>query len=1237
MNLFEMTLQRGASGRWPVVVEQTTPGTFLPVRTEGALELDLPEFKTRLACRVSPLGYGTLLGQALFRDDVRDAFVQALAKSGDRLHVLLFVEAEDLRGLRWERLCAPLDGRWQFLSLDQRVPFCLYLPSVTDRRFPPVGRLDLRALVLAASPAGLGRYNLAAFDPKAAVEGVRAALGGIPSAVLGAAEGAVGPPTIDALCERITAEAFTLLHVVCHGRFQSGEGETILYLAGADGQVEPVTGTRLLERLGKLRGARGLPQFAFLSSCESAAPEAGGPLASLAQRLVRELGMPAVVAMTEPVTVATAQALAGAFYRRLREHGEVDRALSEACAGLAERHDIHVPVLYSRLGGRPLFSDSHERPLTVAEIRQGLGRAHDLIDQRAPVWQQGQATQTTPVYPEQADRVRRTLHAEYAELTPEARRDREEALDGLSNLCNEAIERTFPELALGKEPPPYDGRCPFRGLYAFRAEDQEFFFGREGLVQRLQERLAEGHFLAVLGPSGSGKSSLVLAGLVPALQRREKDLQVAYMTPGGNPREALEAVLQAPDRASLLVVDQFEELFTLCTDHPQRSAFLDRLLNPREPLRVVLTMRADFWGECAPYRGLKELMQKRQELIPPMDAGELRRAMEMQAAKVGLRFEADLSNTILGDVQGEPGAMPLLQHALLELWKRRHGRWLRAEEYRRVGGVKMAITETAEAVYRDLPADKQGRMRDLFVRLTRLDDDSVQGEDRRDARRRVTMEELVPAGSDPAATRALVASLADARLVVTGTNKVSGQDEVEVAHEALIRYWPRLAHWLDADRSGLRLREGIRRGALEWDHSGRDDSFLVHRGKRLEDVEALVDRQTPPLNGLEQAYVAACVAVRERERTQTRAPGPQRGAEDYQTLDLRVFPPEGQDAYPVELNMLGGPTYPRGILRLDRDRLRAAEVDSRDYGRALGRALFADESVTQAYQELFAAARHGDKKVRLRLRLDPPELQGLFWELLHYPRAGGWEPMTVTPTIPFSRHVPARVWNRPAGTDERPLRVLAVIASPGNSDDYGLAHLPAEDRSKLHRLLDGLSGTSITYLESQTPARPTFSRLAQELSKGYHVVHILCHAAFHAQRHETTLGLEGDDGTVARVRTESLVERTRALASSPLLFFLAGAETAPLGHALVAEGSVPAAVAMNGPVTLASVMHFTEQFYARLMDHGTVDLAMNEARAAIQDGPDWGSPVLFSRSENQLFEALRRTGADANRDSAAKG
>ncbi|MCP4374825.1 MAG: hypothetical protein GY794_01390, partial [bacterium] len=422
-------------------------------------------------------------------------------------------------------------------------------------------------------------------------------------------------------------------------------------------------------------------------------------------------------------------------------------------------------------------------PLTNKEIGFGLSRLEEFLTTRAPVLEQK--------FSDQAVILRKSLPTDHEELTETARKEREKALAQVNGICSEALDISFNALALGKEPPTYDERCPFQGLYPFREDDREFFFGREVLVQKLHEKLEQNRFLAVLGPSGSGKSSVVLAGLSPILHE-ERQLKMAYLTPGSDPLSQLETVLAKVDETSaVLMVDQFEELFTLCTDKTERQSFLDRLLTLPEDLPVMITMRADFWGECAPYPTFKERMQQCQELIAPMDTAELRRAMEQQARKVGLRFEADLSHQILEDVQGEPGAMPLLQHALQELWKRRHGRWLRAEEYRTLGGVRKAIAETADDFYQQVSTEEQERLRDIFVRLTRLDEESVQGEERRDTRRRVWLEELVPAGSDQTKTKELVRRLADTRLIVTSVNETTQREEVEVAHEALIRHWPR--------------------------------------------------------------------------------------------------------------------------------------------------------------------------------------------------------------------------------------------------------------------------------------------------------------------------------------------------------------------------------------------------------------------------------------------------------------
>jgi hypothetical protein len=784
MSTFEITIERQTEAGWPIVVERTSPGAVLRLRAEGILHLGPDTGNALLAAMLDPRAYGEILGQALFCDDIRDAFTRARAETADddRLRVLLTVEDPVLRGYRWERLCAPLDGDWDLLALNQEVPFSLYLPSITDRRFPPVTRRQMAALIVAASPVDLGEYALAQFDVVAAVAGARTALGDIESDVLATGEGAdgipglLGPATLDALTEQITAGAYTVLHVVGHGSVATGagDGETRLYLARTDGTVDAVTGTRLLERLGRL-GA--LPRFVFLSACEtaSATAEAAGGLGGLAQRLVRELGMPAVVAMTDKVTVATAVALAEPFYRQLREHGHPDLALVAATAGLAERGDITVPALYSRLAGLPLFSDTvlPLQDLTPEQIAHGLDRAAPLLEERAPVLIADTETDegARRGFASLARTLRDLAGADSATLSPALRDERRRALEELDAICTEALDMNFAALAVGQTPPLYDARPPFLGLKPFLAKDRPFFFGRDDLVAELQARLGEHPFLPVLGPSGSGKSSVVLAGLVPALAAAAGETEPyleRHFRPGDEPLARLDETLQKLAGApGPIVVDQFEEIFTLCRDDAKRAAFFERLLALTAQRPVLLTMRADFWGDCAPYPALRTAMEAHQRLIAPMDAGELRKAIEKQAAAVGLRFEADLAASILDQVQGEPGAMPLLQHALLELWNRRHGRWLLAAEYRALGGVQGAIAKTAETVYAELTEPDKERMRDIFVRLTKLDEDATAGTERRDTRRRVALEELVPAGGDVAATKALVARLASKGLVVT--------------------------------------------------------------------------------------------------------------------------------------------------------------------------------------------------------------------------------------------------------------------------------------------------------------------------------------------------------------------------------------------------------------------------------------------------------------------------------------
>jgi WD40 repeat protein/energy-coupling factor transporter ATP-binding protein EcfA2 len=843
MDILEISLQRKTENAWPVVANLTSSGKFLPIRRESMLELD-PQSLHGL--EFDPLEYGTLLGKALFVEDIRDTFAQALAR-GERLRVLLTVEAPELRTLDWHRLTAPVNGQWRFLAIQQNTHFSLDIPSPASANFPAIGRRDLRALILVAGLDSLsGDYNLAPFNVESSIESIRTALSEIPSDVL-------NPPSLDALVARLTAEPSTILHLVCHGSL-TDTGETILYLP-KDEAGRPVTGTVLIDRLASVKN---LPHFAFLSTCESADPRAENGMGSLAHRLVRELGLPAIVAMTDRISIGTAQAIAQPFYTQLYKHGEPDRALAESLAGLQGRPDLTVPALLSRLAGRPLFSDTLEREITDKEIEFGLGRLSEILPARAPV--------LVPVFESLERKIRPTFGADLSAISEDTQRERVESLTSLNTLCIETIDLTFNALCLGQEPPAYDSRSPFRGLESFRPQDKEFFFGREELTHKLVQKLDQHPFLAVLGASGSGKSSLVMAGLVPSLKS-----EYIYLKPGAGPLDSLEKALAASQDAAIIIVDQFEELFTLTQEESLRREFINRLLGEVGERRLVITLRADFLGEVSRYKPLREQVQNHQEIIPPMDMLELRRSMEGQARQVGLRFEADLSQQMLDDVASEPGAMPLLQHALWMLWKQRHGRWLRSEEYRAFGGVRQAIASTAEEVYAKCTQDQQRRLQDIFLRLTRLGESNSNGE-YRDTRRRILLSDLIPAGSNTSDTVLLVDKLANARLVVkslkNGQKEISAQSdiEVEVAHEALIRHWDRLKGWLNEDRDNLRLREGVSDDSRRWENGGRDENLLNHRGARLELALSMSRLPRYQLNPVEQAYLDACSGLVEREK-----------------------------------------------------------------------------------------------------------------------------------------------------------------------------------------------------------------------------------------------------------------------------------------------------------------------------------------------------------------------------------
>ena len=759
MHTFEIAIEESTGEGSRVVVDYAAGGFVVASRLEATFQL-LPPDREALSHAIRARDYGEILGRALFKDKVAERFQEAItaakaAATPEPLRVMLSVNDPRLQHLRWERLCAELDGGWRHLALNQGSPLTLSISSETTRQYPAIGRQDLSALIFVAMPTGVEP-----FDVEQTVAGIRAALGDdTPHKVI--ATGMDGPrPTLDALVAHLTAHTPPILHIVCHG--QMSNNRFALFFEEEDGSKAIVTDKDLVGALAPLRRP---PYFTFMSACESAAIAEGAAHSGLGQLLAREYGMLAVVAMTDKVTVTTATDLSKTFYAQLLKHGELDLALVEATAGRHERIDILVPVLFSRLDGRPLF-DTADQPLQQLSgrtIGDGLENLKGELQYRGPVLIDAVEDQETILRP--------LLGTDATSLAPTAQKDRADALNAVNAICLEALEISFAALALGNSPPEYDRRSPFRANRPFGDEDHEFFTGRADLIEPMVASLNAGNVLTVIGPSGSGKTSMVLAGLIPTLRRREQergsDLTWIPFAPGRTPQIDLDRALATlADPKGLLVIDRFESLFLGEAPAAERAAFLARLVGEMQTRRVVLTMRSDCLEICRDYPALWTAMGGRTVVVPPLNVDSLRMAIGNQAAAKRLTFEAGLIETILDDTGREPGRMALIQFVLEKLWEHRHGRVLRTCEYDALGRVRCLVVDRADEVFDRLSQEERVRAQEIFMRLTLIQEESSPDEASRDDRRRVPLPDLVPDEGDPLATRALVHRLADAGLVV---------------------------------------------------------------------------------------------------------------------------------------------------------------------------------------------------------------------------------------------------------------------------------------------------------------------------------------------------------------------------------------------------------------------------------------------------------------------------------------
>jgi len=473
------------------------------------------------------------------------------------------------------------------------------------------------------------------------------------------------------------------------------------------------------------------------------------------------------------------------------------------------------------------------------------------------------------------------------------------------------IRRVAPGQAPGEA--VAEGACPYRGLRYFGVEDSLFFQGREALTGWLLAKLRpsrfDHRFLAITGPSGSGKSSLARAGLLAALGNGEipgsAEWPVAVCRPGAQPLENLALALTAalspgssaaslpgmirelgadprmlhlttrfalgssPDRRLVLLIDQFEEVFTLCADESQRAALIANLLHAARETdgqtAVVLTLRSDFYGRCAAYPELAAALSDRNDLVGPMTEEELRGAIEKPARTAGLELEGGLADLLIGEVEGQPGCLPLLQHALLQIWERREARRLTVAAYREIGGVAGALRQHAEQVFASFTGGEPEACKTILLRLVQVDETGNV------TKRRLGFEELVPP-SDPEpdrrAAEGVIARLTAERLL---TAEAAGEDRhatVELAHEALLSSWKRLEDWIDAGREALRTRRRLDEAVHEWQESGREPSYL-YAGARLAQAEEWAAASPGESNEEARKFLAASTAQASRRRRRT--------------------------------------------------------------------------------------------------------------------------------------------------------------------------------------------------------------------------------------------------------------------------------------------------------------------------------------------------------------------------------
>ncbi len=530
--------------------------------------------------------------------------------------------------------------------------------------------------------------------------------------------------------------------------------------------------------------------------------------------------------------------------RLLIDRGEPDRASFALDRALGLWRGVALRDLGDWEPGRrqadrltELRADAEELQVDAAmrggHHREVLSQARSLVEQ-APLRERRWELLALAQYRcgQQADALR-TLHQLRRTLVSELGIDPGPDASALE----QAILTQDPGLRprpLVREP---DDLCPYLGLVPYDVDDTDAYFGRAAEIEACRRRLATSGVLAVVGPSGSGKSSLARAGVAAAL--RADGERVVIITPGRRPMSALSAL---PDTGPppVLVVDQAEEAVTLCDDPSEVRQFFVALTSHAARGRLLVVLRADRFGDLAGHVEFARLVEQGLYLLTPMTREALREAIEGPARMAGLRLEPGLVDVLVAEVEGQPGALPHLSHALRQTWERREGGVLTLDGYRATGGIRDAVARSAERVYEELSVGERPMLRDAMLRLV------SPGPAGEPVRTRIPRRLLT---ADPQHDQVLERLVA-ARLVT------SGDEVVELAHEALAQSWPRLQGWLDEDTEGLRILRHLSVAADTWEAMGRPDDEL-YRGTRLTRALEWQARSAPDLAPAEAEFLAA--------------------------------------------------------------------------------------------------------------------------------------------------------------------------------------------------------------------------------------------------------------------------------------------------------------------------------------------------------------------------------------------